>query len=265
MPQERVHKIISRAGIASRRRAEELMREGRVTVNGQLVERPGAVADAAQDAIKVDGKLLRQPGQEGFRYLVMFKPRRMVTSLQDPEGRPTVADLLRRHRIRQRVYPVGRLDWDADGLLLLTDDGDLANLIMQPASHLPKIYRVKVKGTPTERSLDRVRRGVMLEEGWKSRPADVEVDERAGTTTWLRVTLVEGRQNQIKRMFARIGHPVRRLRRVGLGPLNLGKLKPGDMRELSPAEVARLRSAAGLRGDSRPPGPRKAQKTTRQA
>jgi pseudouridine synthase len=242
MPLERVHKIIARAGLASRRQAEQLMREGRVTVNGRLVERPGEQADPKQDAIKVNGKLLPRPGGDA-RYLAMFKPRRMMTSLKDPEGRPTVADLLRRHRIRSRVYPVGRLDWDADGLVLLTDDGELANRIMQPASHVRKVYRVKVRGQPTDRDLERIRRGLVLEPGQRTRPAEVRVEQVGETTSWLRVALVEGKQNQIKRMFARIGHPVRKLRRVSIGPVGLGKLKPGDVRELTGREVERLRAA----------------------
>jgi 23S rRNA pseudouridine2605 synthase len=243
MTLERVHKIIARAGVASRRQAEELMREGRVTVNGQLVEQPGAQADPDQDAIKVNGKLLQLGGSEA-RYLALFKPRRMLTSLDDPEGRPTVADLLRRHRIRGRVYPVGRLDWDADGLVLLTDDGELANRIMQPSSHLEKVYRVKVRGAPSEKDLERVRRGLVLEPGRRTRPAGVEVQETAGSNTWLKVTLVEGKQNQIKRMFARIGHPVRKLRRISIGPVRLGKLAPGEVRELTPREVDQLAAAA---------------------
>lgn len=249
MPLERVHKIIARAGVASRRRAEQLMREGRVTVNGELVEQPGAQADPQQDAIKVNGKLLH-PDRGQPRYLALFKPRQVVTSLHDPEGRPTVADLLRRHKVRDRVFPVGRLDWDADGLVLLTDDGELANRIMQPRSHLRKVYRVKVRGVPSERELDRVRRGVVLERGQRTRPAEVEVEGPAGSNTWLRVALVEGKQNQIKRMFARVGHPVRKLRRLSIGPVGLGKLAPGELRELSEREVRRLREAASGIGKS---------------
>jgi 23S rRNA pseudouridine2605 synthase len=242
MTLERVHKIIARAGVASRRKAEELMREGRVTVNGRLVERPGEQADPERDAIKVNGKLLATPGGQP-RYLAMFKPRRTMTSLEDPEGRPTITDLLRRHRIKGRVYPVGRLDWDADGLVLLMDDGELANRIMQPASHVRKVYRVKVKGRPSDKDLDRVRRGLVLEPGQRTLPAEVRVEQVSETTTWLRVALVEGKQNQIKRMFARIGHPVRKLRRISIGPIGLGKLKPGDVRELTQREVDRLRDA----------------------
>src|SRR5512139_3431074 len=156
MPEERLQKILARAGVASRRAAEQLMREGRVTVNGAVADRLGMHADPERDHIKVDGRRLR-PAAATRHYLVAFKPREMITSLSDPEGRTTVLDLLQAHRVRARVFPVGRLDWDADGLLILTDDGDLAHRVMHPRSHLAKTYRVKVRGLPDDRALDRVR------------------------------------------------------------------------------------------------------------
>lgn len=245
MPAIRLQKILARAGIASRRHAEELMRTGRVLVNGQVADRMGTTADPEKDHIRVDGKLLRLENAVRH-YFAAFKPREMITSLSDPEGRTTVADLLAAHRIRHRVYPVGRLDWDADGLLLITDDGDLAFRVMHPRTHLPKVYEVKVRGAPDQRALDRVRRGVTIEPGLRTLPAEVELLETGENNSHLRVVLVEGRQNQIKKMFERVGHPVRRIRRTALGPLRLGRMKVGEIRELTPREIAQLRRAAGL-------------------
>lgn len=266
MAEERLQKILARAGVASRRHAEELMREGRVTVNGQVADRLGMHADPERDHIKVDGKRIR-PASGGRTYLVAFKPREMITSLADPEGRPTIADLLARHRVRSRVYPVGRLDWDADGLLLITDDGDLAHQVMHPRSHLPKTYRIKVRGVPDERALDRVRRGVVIERGVRTLPAEVRIEEAAENASWLAVVLTEGRQNQIKLMFARVGHPVQRIRRTAIGPLRLGRMRVGEIRPLLPREVDALRRAlAGgggeggtrrERADRPPTGPRR--------
>ncbi len=264
MAEERLQKILARAGVASRRHAEELMREGRVTVNGQVADRLGMHADPDRDHIKVDGKRIR-PAARQRTYLVAFKPREMITSLSDPEGRPTIAHLLERHRVRARVFPVGRLDWDADGLLLLTDDGELAHQVMHPRSHLPKTYRIKVRGAPDERALDRVRRGVVIARGIRTLPAEVRVEETAENASWLEVVLTEGRQNQIKLMFARVGHPVQRIRRTAIGPLRLGRMRVGELRPLLPREVEALRRALGGPGQgsgrsrprvppARPPG-----------
>ncbi|MCU0223050.1 MAG: rRNA pseudouridine synthase [Acidobacteria bacterium] len=242
MAEERLQKILARAGVASRRAAEQLMREGRVTVNGAVADRLGMHADPDRDHIKIDGRRLR-PAAPQRTYLLAFKPREMITSLADPEGRTTIADLLAAHRVRARVFPVGRLDWDADGLLILTDDGDLAHRVMHPTSHLPKTYRVKVRGTPDERALDRVRRGVVIERGIRTLPAEVRVDEPGDNTTWLTIVLTEGRQNQIKLMFARVGHPVQRLRRTAIGPLRLGRMRVGELRPMAPPELDALRRA----------------------
>jgi pseudouridine synthase len=253
MPEERLQKILARAGVASRRAAEQLMREGRVTVNGAVADRLGMHADPERDHIKVDGRRLR-PAAPMRHYLVAFKPREMITSLSDPEGRTTVLDLLQAHRVRARVFPVGRLDWDADGLLILTDDGDLAHRVMHPRSHLPKTYRVKVRGLPDDRALDRVRRGVVIDRGIRTLPAEVEIDEEGDNASWLKVVLTEGRQNQIKLMFARVGHPVQRIRRTAIGPLRLGRMKVGDLRPLTPAELDALRRALDA-SEARPAGP----------
>jgi pseudouridine synthase len=258
VPQERLQKIIARAGLASRRAAEAMIAERRVTVNGRVVDRLGAHADPDADHIKVDGKLLPRPSAEKHSYLA-FKPPRMITSLEDPEGRPTVADLLRRARIRHRVFPVGRLDWDADGLLLLTDDGDLAHRVAHPSTHLPKTYRVKVRGHPDERTLERVRRGVLLAPRERTLPSEVTLQETREASAWLKVTLVEGRQNQIKRMFERIGHPVQKIRRTRIGPLTLGKLRAGEVRPLRDDELRRL--VRVLDRPERPGTPRRAKRS----
>ncbi len=252
MASERLQKILARAGVASRRAAEELITSGRVTVNGTTVTKLGSQADPATDHIKVDGR--RIPAADAARnYFIAYKPRNMITSLADPEGRPTVADLLREHRVRARVFPVGRLDWDADGLVLLTDDGELANKVMHPRRHVEKRYQVKVKGKPSAEALEKLRRGVFLERGVKTLPALVKISRRGETTTWVEVTLVEGRQNQIKKMFERVGHPVRRLRRVSIGPLTLGRLRIGELRRLESEEVNALRAAlAGAAGRKSP-------------
>ncbi|HHN75671.1 MAG TPA: rRNA pseudouridine synthase [Acidobacteria bacterium] len=251
MGAERLQKILARAGISSRRGAERMIEEGRVTVNGKVITRLGTRADPDQDHIKIDGKLLLAGRQGPRRYFVAFKPRRMITSLADPEGRPTVADLLRAARIRARVFPVGRLDWDADGLLLLTNDGELAQRVLHPRQHMPKTYRVKVKGRPDDRTLGRLRSGVILERGRRTLPAEIRRESELEGASWLQVTLIEGRPNQIKRMFEQVGHPVRRLRRVAIGPLRLGRLRVGQVRELSERELLRLRRATGmLEGDA---------------
>ncbi|MDQ7006272.1 MAG: pseudouridine synthase [Acidobacteriota bacterium] len=260
MSAERLQKILARAGIASRRGAERMIEEGRVTVNGKVVTRLGTQADPEQDHIKVDGKLLLAGRQGPRRYFLAFKPRRMITSLADPEGRPTVADLLRAARIRARVFPVGRLDWDADGLLLLTNDGDLAQKVLHPRQHMPKTYRVKVKGHPDERTLQRLRKGVVLDRGRRTLPAEIRRESDLEGASWLQVTLVEGRPNQIKRMFEQVGHPVRRLRRVAIGPLRLGRLRVGEVRELSERELIRLRRATGMSDEIQAPSRRRGKK-----
>lgn len=261
MAEERLHKILARAGIASRRAAEQLMLDGRVLVNGKVAAQLGMKADPDRDHIRVDGKLLR-PAKTRLMYLAAFKPEKMLTTLDDPEGRPTLRQLLAAHGIRERVYPVGRLDWDADGLLLLTNDGELANRVMRPRTRLEKTYRVKVRGTPAERALERLRRGVTIEGprgAVRTLPARVEVERAGETTTWLRVGLVEGRQNQIKKMCQAVGHPVRKLRRTGLGPISLGKMRKGDVRPLTDSEVRRLRRAVDG-PDSEPRGSNRAGK-----
>ncbi len=240
---ERLQKIISRAGVASRRKAEQLIIEGRVTVNGKVAVL-GMRADPNHDHIKVNGKLLHAT-LAPKHYFLAHKPRHMITSLSDPEGRPTVFDILRRSKIRARIFPVGRLDWDADGLLLLTDDGELANRIMHPRTHVPKVYRVKVQGHLGQSTLKRLRDGVIVGR-IKTLPAKVRVERQTTTCSWLLVTLIEGRHHQIKKMFEHVHHPVLSIRRIALGPLRLGRLRPGEIRALTTTEVKHLRDAVKL-------------------
>jgi len=241
MPAERLQKIIAAAGVASRRKAEALISGGLVTVNGQTVTELGTKADPDRDHIRVNGKLLRGP--ERHAYLVMNKPKGYVTTVSDPEHRPTVMQLLR--GIGARVYPVGRLDYASEGLLLLTNDGDLAHALMKAASHVPKTYVVKVAGNPSPEGLDKLRKGVSIEsdQGRRIRTAPAKIRIlREATNPWYEVTLTQGKNRQIRRMFQEIGHPVEKIRRVRYGPLELD-VSPGEFRRLTPQEVARLKSA----------------------
>lgn len=244
MPFERLQKILARTGIASRRNAERLILEGRIKVNGKIVNELGAKADPQKDHIKVDGHLIL-PGRFVHKYYICYKPRRMITTLDDPQKRPSIGDLLKDRRIKHRVYPVGRLDWDAEGLLILTSDGELANRIMHPNTHLSKVYVIQVIGNPDKKALDRLRKGVFLEPGLKTLPAQIVILGQAAKKTALKVTLYEGRKNQIKRMFERVGHRVTSIRRIAVGPLNLSGMKPGDIRLLTGDEIRKLKKSSG--------------------
>jgi pseudouridine synthase len=235
--EERLQKILARAGIASRRKAEELIEEGRVLVNGQVATL-GMKADPARDYIKVDGRLVNRP--EPHMYIMLHKPRGVITALEDPEGRPTVKELLR--GVKFRVYPVGRLDFNSEGLLLMTNDGGLANRIIHPSHKVPKTYLVKVKGRVSERVLKRLRKGILLEDG-PTLPARIKKIRMPKTenNTWFEVTIREGRKRQIRRMFEKVGHPVLKLRRIRIDGISLGDLPPGAWRYLSPEEVKRLK------------------------
>ena len=242
MSTERLQKIIAAAGIASRRKAEELITSGRVQVNGQTVTELGTKADSEQDHIRVDGKLLR--GRERYSYVVLNKPKGYVTTVSDPEGRPTVMDLVR--GVKGRVYPIGRLDWASEGLLLLTNDGALANALMKAASGVSKTYVVKVAGIPEAEKIEKLRRGVSIAEkgGRRVRTAPAKIRLiREGDNPWLEVTIVEGRNRQIRKMFEEVGHHVEKIRRVQYGPLSLD-VPPGEFRSLTLEEVARLKAAA---------------------
>ena len=235
MPEERLQKIIAGAGVTSRRKAEELIVEGRVTVNGTIITELGSKADIDRDHIKVDGKLLRQVSHHV--YLALHKPRNYVTTMHDPERRPTVMDLIR--GVKDRVYPVGRLDYASEGLLLLTNDGDLANVLTTAKSHVPKIYLVKVNGMLSMDQAEQFRNGIPLS-GRRTAPAGLKLMRRA-ENPWYEVRLIEGRTNQIRNMFKHFGFLVEKLKRVRIGPLDLGTLKPGEFRHLTAREVQEFR------------------------
>lgn len=237
MPAERLQKILSHAGVASRRHAEQIIREGRVTVNGAVVTELGSKADFESDHIKVDGRLLRAPKR--LIYIALHKPNNTVTTVADPQQRATVMELLR--GVRERVYPVGRLDYHSEGLLLLTNDGEMANAIMSAATHLPKTYLVKVNGPLAPEQEERFRHGVPLS-GRRTAPAGLKL-VHAAENPWYEVRLFEGRNNQIRLMFKHFGRLVEKLKRVKIGPLDLGPLKPGEFRYLDPEEVAKLQRA----------------------
>lgn len=248
MAQERLQKIISAAGITSRRKAEQLITTGQVSVNGQVVTELGSKADPERDHIRVAGKLLR--GAERHVYLLLNKPKGFVTTASDPEGRPTVMELVR--GLNTRVYPVGRLDYASEGLLLLTNDGELANRLTRAAAHVPKTYLVKVSGQPSTEGLNKLRSGVTLREPGKApvktAPAKIRL-QREAPNPWYEVTLIQGRNRQIRRMFEEIGHHVEKIKRIKYGPLELD-VAPGEYRRLQPEEVQRLQAAAGNRKGS---------------
>jgi 23S rRNA pseudouridine2605 synthase len=226
--------------VASRRACEKIILEGRVQVNGVTVSALGAKAHPRRDEITVD---LAPVQRERPAYILLNKPKGYVTTAMDDEGRPTVMALLK--GVAERVYPVGRLDFNSEGLLLLTNDGGLARDLMSPGSGVPKVYMVKVHGMPPQEALDDLMRGFRLD-GARLRPCRIEMADRRGNP-WLRVTLTEGKNQQIRRMFAAIGHPVHKLRRVQYGPLADPDLKPGGWRRLTPAEVRALESSAAPR------------------
>ena len=242
MPAERLQKIIAAAGVASRRKAEQLITSGHVKVNGTTVTELGSKADPETDHIRVNGKLL-QPSVQRHAYFLLNKPKGYVTTMSDPQKRPTVMDLLR--GIRGRVYPVGRLDYASEGLLLLTNDGELANQLMKAASHVAKTYLVKVAGTPREEALEKLRKGLSIatDDGKRVRtaPAAVRVVKEAANP-WYEITLIEGRNRQLRRMFEAVGHHVEKIKRVRYGPLTLD-VPPGEFRQLTLKEVQRLKSA----------------------
>ena len=244
MELERLQKIIAHAGFASRREAEAMIREGRVTVNGRVVKELGSKADAANDHIKVDGKLITRA--ETHRYILLYKPREVMSTVADPEGRKTVVELVK--GVRERIYPVGRLDYQSEGLLLLTNDGDLAFKISHPQHGSVKTYHVKVRGVPEERIIGKLERGITIE-GKRTVPCEISRMKTTGRSTgrgddegnsWYEVRLREGRNQQIRKMFKAVGHPVSKLRRVAIGPISDPQLTAGDWRELTPREVKML-------------------------
>jgi 23S rRNA pseudouridine2605 synthase len=240
MPQERLQKIMAGAGIASRRKAEEYIAAGRVTLNGEIVTEQGTKADPEIDQICVDGKPLKRAEQ--LLYFMLNKPKGYVTTVSDPEGRPTVMEFVSYRK--ERLYPVGRLDYASEGLLLLTNDGDLAQKLTKAGSHMPKTYHVKISGRPDEKGIERLRRGITitLEDGQrvKTSPAKIRLLEDAANP-WYEVILIEGRNRQIRRMFQNVGFLVEKIQRVQLGPLKLD-IPAGKIRPLTVREVAQLKA-----------------------
>jgi len=236
---ERLQKILSQAGIASRRASERLMLDGRVTVNGETVRELGTKADPARDDIRVDGRRVKVAAHH--RYILLNKPRGYMTTRSDPERRPTVIDLL--GGVREYVYPVGRLDFDSDGLLLLTNDGDLAARLTHPRHGVARVYEALVLGVPDAHDLKRLARGVTIDDR-PTLPAIVKILRTRAGGAVLEITVREGRNRQVRRMCEAIGHPVSQLTRVAIGPLRDSRLKSGQWRDLADAEILRLRTAA---------------------
>jgi pseudouridine synthase len=233
---DRLQKILSQAGVASRRASEQLMLEGRVSVNGSAVRELGTKADPERDDIRVDGRRIKTV--ERRRYILLNKPAGYVTTRSDPQKRPTVIDLLA--GVREYLYPVGRLDFDSEGLLVLTNDGDLAARLMHPRHEVPRVYEARVLGIPDRHDLERLSRGIVID-GRRTGHADVTVSrERSGTAT-LRITIREGRNRQVRKMCEAIGHPVEKLTRIAIGPIRDPRLRPGQWRDLTAAEIDALR------------------------
>lgn len=233
--QQRIQKIIAMMGIASRRKAEELIISGRVLVNGKLAT-IGMKADPETDHIKVDGKLLTKP--EPKIYLAFNKPRGVITSLSDPEGRPTIMDCIK--GVKYRVFPVGRLDYDTEGLILLTNDGDLAHAITHPSKKIPKTYLAKIKGLIDDAVVRKLAKGIKLEDGM-TLPAKIKKLDQTENNSWLEITIFEGRKRQIRRMFETVGHPILKLKRIAINGIFLGDLKAGEYRYLKEDEIRHLR------------------------
>jgi pseudouridine synthase len=240
MPKLRLNKILAQAGLSSRRGADRLIAEGHVSVNGVVIRDLATLADPDVDIVALRGTPL--PRAERKHYRLLHKPSGYVTTVSDPRGRPTVADLVR--DVDARLYPVGRLDWDVEGVLLMTNDGDLTHRLLHPRYGLPRVYEAEVRGTVRSADLPRWRRGVTLDDG-PAAPAEVELVHAGGVATVLRLTFTEGRKHEVKRYCEALGHPVGRLRRVAFGPVTLGELPRGAHRALTPRELGALRAAAG--------------------
>ena len=239
----RLQKVLAQAGIASRRACEVLISEGRVEVNSEVVLEQGRRVDPERDVIRVDGA--RIPPLRRHRYLALNKPRGVVATMDDPEGRRTIADLLDTRQLRnERLFHVGRLDTDSEGLLIMTNDGDLAQRLAHPSYEVPKTYIAEVAGVVSEQTLKRLRRGITLEDG-PVKPTSVKIVSSVGDKTLLKITLQEGRNRIVRRTMEAVGHPVRRLSRIGIGPVRLGNLKVGEYRELTREELGGLLDLTG--------------------
>jgi 23S rRNA pseudouridine2605 synthase len=244
----RLQKLIASTGLASRRKAEQIIAEGRVTVNGSVVREMGTKVDPDQDHVKVDGRHLK--AAQPFVYLMLNKPKKVMSTLEDPGGRPTIKDFL--HGVSIRVFPVGRLDFDSEGLMLLTNHGALAQALLHPRYEVPKTYLVKIKGVLTDEEIKQLEKGLLLEDG-RTGPAKVKKIRKAEQNSWVEITIHEGRKHQVKRMLDAVGHPVLKLQRVRLGPLQLGDLSPGEYRFLTDREANALREVVRSRTtDHRP-------------
>jgi len=234
---ERLQKIIASAGITSRRKAEELISEGRVTINGKVTTELGVKADPLKDRISVDGKPVTLSGPR--IYVLLNKPKGYISSISDPENRPVVVDLLT--KLKGRVYPVGRLDYDAEGVLLLTNDGEFSNKLIHPKFKVAKKYLVKVRDVPSKEDLAKLENGVRLEDG-KTLPAKAHLVRQTKENSWIELTVFEGRNRLVKRMCQAVGHPVAKLQRVEFAGIRLGKMKIGEWRFLTSAEIERLKA-----------------------
>lgn len=254
----RLQKLIASTGLSSRRKAELLIASGRVSVNGKVVTELGTKVDPGRDHVKVDGKHLTSA--QPFVYLLLHKPKNVMSTLDDPGGRPTVKDFLR--GVSVRVFPVGRLDFDSEGLMLLTNNGDLSQALLHPRYHVPKTYLIKVKGVLTDEEIKKLERGVKLEDGMTS-PAYVKKVRKVEANSWLEITIREGRKHQVKRMLETVGHLVIKLMRIRMGPLSLGNLEPGEFRFLTDREANALRElvdermASVERGEESIPKPKR--------
>lgn len=253
MPQERLQKIIARSGLCSRREADRMVQEGRVTVNGRVAEL-GARADASSDAIKVDGRPLKAP--ETPRYLLLYKPREVLTTCDDPGERTTVIDLVR-SAVRERVFPVGRLDYHSEGLILLTNDGELAARVTHPRYGVVREYLAKIRGDLSPAELERLKRGAVID-GQPVRPLDARRESvTRGGNTWWKIHVAEGRTHEVRELFFRAGHHVQRLRRTAIGPIRDASLRPGEFRTLTESEISTLRTASSGKARSKAARPLK--------
>lgn len=246
MALERLQKILAHAGVASRRKAEQLIEAGHVMVNGRIVRELGTKANLDEDVIQVDGRTIREE-QDKVHY-VLYKPAGCVTTLSDPENRQTIKTYL--EHIPERVYPVGRLDYDVEGALIVTNDGDLAHLLMHPRFGVRRTYLAKVHGVPSEEQVERLIRGVRLEDG-RARALEADLHSRTPKNTWVRVVVAEGRQHLVKRLMEAVGAPVQKLFRADYGGISVAGMRPGEVRELTRSEVEHLRAQAGKKAEAR--------------
>jgi len=246
--EERLQKILARCGVASRRAAEQMMRDGRVSLNDRVITQPGVKADIARDEIRVDGKLISEAAVSRV-YLMLNKPRGYVVTLKDPHGRPIVTDLLR--DVPERVFPVGRLDYDSEGLLLMTNDGDFSYRVQHPAFKIPKTYMVKVRGTLTKNDIGAIKKGAMLDDG-SFKPVWVAMEKSNRKSCWVEMTILEGRNRIIRRFFDSIDRPVVRLIRTAIADIGIGNLKSGEYRYLQKKEVGTLIGSSGARDKKGP-------------